>query len=254
MSDTSADPPSAQPLHGSSYTQYTTPHMVRFLPDESLDRFQKVMHEIYGMPDDRFFSVSDLVANEERFTMRALKGIRKSDPSKIKENLLISLSWHTAVANRLHINLEEALWYRFPGVCSYCGSVPCSCKATKPTERPQLNRRAKKRPGSLAEFQETFRSIYPPHNRTLSDAGVHLAEEMGEVSEAVHYFLGGHTQKKFEEVELELADWMSCFFGVANSAQIEIAHELAQMFTNGCHVCHTSPCSCSFSFVAEFKS
>ena len=99
-----------------------------------------------------------------------------------------------------------------------------------------------------------FEEVYPANGRTLADAGVHLAEEVGEVSEAVHNYLGQHQEKLFTEVKLELADFFSCAFGVANSAHIDVAQELAKMYENGCHICHQTPCTCSYSEVTKLKT
>jgi len=128
------------------------------------------------------------------------------------------------------------------------------CKKEKPTERARISRRPSRKPARLAEFQEMFRGIYPPETRTLADAGVHLAEETGEVGEAAHWFFGEHKQALFEKLENELADWVSCMFGVANSAGMDVAAELEQMYEENCHACHRAPCVCSFSTVGKFPS
>lgn len=228
--------------------------MAKFSQKESISQFQKFIQEVYGLPDDRLFSSSDLISNQERFTMRALKGIRKGDKNKLKINLFISFSYLMAIANRLHINLEEATWHRFPAICSYCGKQPCICKKIHPSKRLKIILKKSLKPKNLTDFQKMFSLIYPPVSRTLIFAGVHLAEEMGELSEAIHCFAGEHKTKQFEEVKNEIADFTSCFFGVANSAKIDVARELARMYHNNCHVCHKAPCVCNFSFVAQFKS
>lgn len=99
-----------------------------------------------------------------------------------------------------------------------------------------------------------FRLIYPVKSRTLADAGVHLAEEMGEVAEAIHHYYGQHLHRQFNDIRYEIADFMSCAFGVANSAEINVAEELGKMFSNNCHVCHKAPCVCSFSFVSKIET
>jgi len=228
--------------------------MARFSSKESLSQFQNFIGEIYNLPDDRLFSLSDLVSNQERFTMRALKGIRKVDKKKIIKNLLIAFSWLMAITNRLHIDAEKEVWRRFPFICSYCGECPCSCKKIKPKKRKKIISKKSQKPKNLIEIQKMFYFIYPPNSRTLADAGVHLAEEMGELSESIHFFLGEHKNKRFESVKNEIADYISCLFGVANSAKIDIVKELAKIYYNNCHVCHQSPCVCNFSFVADFKS
>lgn len=228
--------------------------MHKFSSKQSLSHFQSLIQEIYGLPDDRLFSLWDLVSNQERFTMRALKGIRKEDPEKIKANLLIAFSWMMAVANRLKIDVEDITWSRFPFRCSYCGQNPCQCRRIKSKKKAKFFRDISRKPGTLAGFQKMFASIYPASARNLFIAGVHLAEEMGELSEAIHRFVGEHKKNLFREIEVEIADYMSCVLGVANSANIQVAKELEKMYWKNCHVCHRLPCECNFSSVGKFKS
>ena len=228
--------------------------MYSFKSSDTLSDFQKFIYDIYATSDDRLYSIWDLLVQQQRFTMRALKGIRKGDIEKTKYNLLISFSWLVAIANRLHIDLEEEVWRRFPGVCSYCGYKPCVCKSIKPKTRLKLKVNNDQKPTTLAASQKLFNEIYPAGNRTLSEVGVHLAEEMGEVSEAVHNYLGQHLEKQFDEIRLEVADYVSCVFGLANSAGLDISQELAKIFDNNCHVCHKAPCLCKFTEVVQIKS
>lgn len=228
--------------------------MASFPKNGSLTQLQSVISEIYGIPDDRLFSVSDLLSNQERFTMRALKGIRKNDDKKLRVNLLIALSWVMSLANRLHINIEKSLWQRFPMLCSYCGKIPCACRKIKPSKRAKIKLDSAQKPGTLLGFQKMFGQIYPPTTRTIHEAGVHLAEEMGELSESVHHFFGEHKNYIFQEIIEEMADYISCVLGVANSAKIDVAKELSKMYKNNCHVCHEAPCVCKFSSVAKFSS
>ncbi len=206
------------------------------------------------MPDDRQYSLEDLLNHTQRFAMRALKGIRKENVDKTKLNLSISILWLLAIANRLHIDLEEELWTRFPMLCSYCGKKPCVCKKIKAATRQKVKIDQTLRPKTLIAFQKMLDDIYPNEGRTIVDAGIHFAEEVGEVSEAIHNYMGQHLQKQFEEVKLEMADFISCAFGIANSLHIDLSEEFAAMFENNCHVCHTMPCSCSFTTVALIKT
>lgn len=228
--------------------------MAKFTKKGTIADFQKFISDVYSLPDDRLYSIWDILTQQQRFTMRALKGIRKENNEKVKTNLLISFSWLMAIANRLHIDIEEEIWNRFPYLCSYCGKVPCSCKTGKAIQRVSVKINGDKRPHSLSAFQKMFAEIYPPSARSADHAGVHLAEEMGEVSEAVHNFLGQHMQKQFNEVKFELADYVSCIFGLANSMEIDVAKELELMYPNNCHVCHEAPCECTFSQVAGIES
>lgn len=220
----------------------------------TLGQLQKFISDVYSLPDDRLYSIWDLLIQQERFAMRTLKGIRKGDTNKIKTNLLVSLSWLMAIANRLHINAEDEVWKRFPMLCSYCGKKPCVCKKTKPVTRIKLKANNISKPINLMEFQKMFNEIYPARDRSITAAGVHLAEEMGEVSETIHNYLGQHLQKQFDNIKLEIADFISCVFGVANSANINVAEELSHMFSNGCHICHKVPCVCTFIEIIGLES
>lgn len=238
---------------GQSKTECYSTRVISFKKNQSLTEFQGLIYDVYGIPDDRQYSLLDLLVQVQRFSMRALKGIRKKDKKKIKANLLVAFSWLCAVANRLHIDLSTVVWHRFPYACSYCASLPCSCALHKVIRRKAQKRNRKTRPENLAALQRMFKEIYPPGRRSLSDAGVHLAEEMGEVSEAIHNYLGQHYERQIREVEAELADYVSCFFGVANSTDIDVASEFGAMYKKGCHVCHEAPCVCSFKSVSRIE-
>ncbi|MCL5407661.1 MAG: hypothetical protein M1429_04155 [Patescibacteria group bacterium] len=214
---------------------------------------QAFTQEVYGVSNDRYFNAWDMLTNVERFLMRGLKGIRKEDQEKIELNLIISLSWYMSLMNQLHINLEENVWHRFPYVCSYCGDLPCSCKSKKVKKRQKITIDNKLRPKTLKEFQIMFEKIYPSTTRTLEHAGIHLAEEIGELSETVLNYRGSHKDDDFKQVTLEAADLFSCYIGVFNSLKSDLATKLSIVFKNNCHVCKKSPCECSFDKIMHFK-
>lgn len=220
----------------------------------TIREYQNFVKEVYGLSNDRYFSLWDMITNMERFMMRGLKGIRKEDAEKAKINLLIAFSWFISITNRLHINLEEGVWNRFPYLCSYCASCPCLCKKNKIEHRKEVPVDDIKRPKLLEEFQNMFNQIYPTEQRTLEHAGVHLAEEAGEFSEAILTYRGGHEDKDFRKVELEIADFFSCIMGVFNSLGVNIAKELSIRFSDNCHVCKNAPCVCNFRDITSFES
>ncbi|MBI2013746.1 MAG: hypothetical protein HYS87_02895 [Candidatus Colwellbacteria bacterium] len=228
--------------------------MPKFPKNGSLADFQRFIHKVYAMPDARLYSLEDLLTHQQRFAMRAIKGIRKGKKIKIEFNLIIALAWLMAIANRLYVDLETRVWERFPNLCSYCGERTCVCKVMKVKKRIKIKPRRSQKPKSVAEFQAMFENIYPSNTRTLDHAGIHMAEEVGEISEAVHNFMGEHKGAQFSDIEFEMADLVSCIMGVANSAHIDIASTLSKMFSNGCHVCHKAPCTCRFSEVANIKT
>ncbi len=228
--------------------------MASFKKNQSIRDFQYFVGKVYGLPNDQSYQTLDLLSQLQRFTTRALKGIRKGDGKKIKTNLLITISWLMSIANRFHIDVEDSAWQRFPALCSYCGKKPCACKKMKSKHRQKVKVNLINKPKTLDGFQKMFGEIYPTKNRTLLGAGIHLAEEMGEVSEAIHNFLGQHKNNQLNIIKSELSDYISCFFGVANSTNIKLANELEKKYSNNCHVCHKIPCVCNFSTVSKLKT
>lgn len=228
--------------------------MPKITTNSSLSDYQSFVTEVYGLSNDRYFSAEDMLANIERFVMRALKGIRKNDPEKTKNNLLIALSWFMSLMNQFHIEIEDTVWQRFPYVCSYCGGLPCECKAKKVKKRQRIIINNKLRPKTLQNLQMMFEKIYPSKFRTVEQAGIHLAEEMGELAESFLSFRGSHDNKIFAAIPLESADLFSCFMGVFNSLNLNISTELSRMFKNNCHVCQKSPCECNFNSIMNYRS
>ena len=228
--------------------------MPQLNPNVTISQYQQFVKEVYGLSNDRYFSLQDMLANVERFMTRSLKGIRKNDHEKIRINLIISLSWFMSMMNQLHIDIEEKIWERFPYLCSYCASCPCVCKTQKIQTKQKVVIDNKIRPKMFKEFQEMFNKIYPASKRTLDNAGVHLIEEMGETTEAILNYRGNHNDQDFNNIVIESADLMSCIVGVFNSLEINLAEELAYMFNENCHVCKKAPCTCSFIDIIGFKS
>ena len=220
----------------------------------TIKEYQNFVKEVYGLTNDRYFDTWDMLANVERFIMRGLKGIRKKDNEKIKNNLLISFSWLISMMNQFCINIEDEIWKRFPYFCSYCGQCPCYCKERKIEKRQKAAVQESKRPKTFEDFQNMFGKIYPSQNRTIEHSGIHLAEELGEFAEAILTFRGGHKEADFDKIPLEAADLFSCLIGVFNTLGVNVAKELSIMFSNNCHVCKNAPCTCGFEYVVKFQS
>jgi NTP pyrophosphatase (non-canonical NTP hydrolase) len=220
----------------------------------TIPQLQKFTQQVYALRNDRHFRAWGMVSNVLRFLMRGLKGIRKGDRQKAKFNLLIAMSWFMSIMNQMHIKIEGDIWQRFPHLCSYCASCPCRCKELKIKNRKKVPVNNKLRPKTLREYQRMFAQIYPPDKRTLEHAGIHLAEEMGEFSEAVQAFKGKNTDKEFQKLIVEAADLFSCLMGVFNSLGVDSAKELSKLFRKNCLLCHQAPCVCSYATTMNFKS
>lgn len=222
--------------------------------NSTLKDLQEITKQVYGISNDRFFNTWEICSNQEKFMMRALKGIRKGDFKKLRDNIVITTGWFFSIMNRLHIDVQDAVWKRFPGLCSYCGQCPCVCKKIKIKKRVKITRQNKNRPRTLKQFQKMFSQIYPPSSRTLEHAGIHLAEEDGEFNEAIQSYYGSHSKRYFKDIIEEAADYFSCLMGVFNSAGFDFEKEMIKFYVSNCHICHQAPCVCNFKWISDFKS
>ena len=202
--------------------------MASIKENTTIKEYQNFVEEVYGLSNDRHFNTWDMLTNIERFTMRGLKGIRKKDTEKTKMNLIIASSWFMSLMNQLHINVGDEVWKRFPYVCSCCGSCPCSCKEKKINKRQKIFVDNDKKPDTLENFQKMFEAIYPSKNRNIEDAGIHLAEEIGELSEAVLAYRGNHKEEDFNKIKLVLN--MFVLFFIVNILMIHVIRSTNILF------------------------
>ena len=200
--------------------------VVKLKDSPSLKDLLAVNYQVYGVSNDRDFSTWEIYSNQEKFLMRALKGVRKGDLAKLKNNLLITVSWFCSLMNRLHVDLESAIWERFPYKCSYCAQCPCACGILKPRKRPLEIIPSQKQPKRIRGYQDMFAQIFPIEKKTLVEATLHLAEEHGELSEAIQVYSGSHRDKSFQEIRGEAADYFSCICGVCNRANFDLEQEM----------------------------
>ncbi|MCX6811242.1 MAG: hypothetical protein NT039_00905, partial [Candidatus Berkelbacteria bacterium] len=79
----------------------------------SLSDLQKIILDIYGIPDDQLYTVEDLLYYGQKFALVGIKKHEIRDKKAMIENFVISLAWFAALSNRYHFNLEEITWKRY---------------------------------------------------------------------------------------------------------------------------------------------
>ena len=220
----------------------------------TISEYAAFVSSVYSVANDRYYTLWDMLTNIQRFTMRAIKGVRKRNAEKAELNTVLALSWFTSLMNQLHIDMGGIIWNRFPYVCSYCGGAPCRCKEEKVKKRKKIVGKESMRPKTLEQYQIMFARIYPPGSRTLEHAAIHFAEETGELSEAFHAYMGDRSPAHLEQVYLESADFFSCGMGLLDSLGANWVEEVSKVFPYGCHACRSIPCRCTFESVVRFKS
>ena len=209
----------------------------------SLKRAQHLNSQIYSLANDRNYSITEMFSRLHRHTTHILKAVRKEKYDTIEYHLCSALSWSLALANRLHFDIAEEMWKFFPGICPYCSCAPCVCK-TRRQQRINIPLNTKsRRPVSLSAWQKMFWKIYP---NTVQNSAIHLAEEAGEVDEAIRNHLATHNNDWFSKIVEELVDTVTNIFAVSSCLKINLAVSFAEYFSEGCPGCKSAPCKCGY--------
>ncbi|MBI4087513.1 MAG: hypothetical protein HY434_01645 [Candidatus Liptonbacteria bacterium] len=212
---------------------------------ESVRGYQEMFREVYGPANERYPD-SDLFLRLIEEIASVMEVVRKDDLHELPVQLARVYAWWNAVANRIKIDLQEALWLKYPGVCSYClRTENCFCAVEHPNvpRREDILRRLRRErghePQSLKGHQELHQRLYGRQNRRILaiQTASHLAEEAGEISREFRH-------RGVEGLQDEMADVGSWIFALANRCGFDIADAVWELYPYECETCHVFVCSC----------
>ncbi|MDP2641097.1 MAG: hypothetical protein Q8P39_00955 [Candidatus Yanofskybacteria bacterium] len=174
---------------------------------------------------------------------RIAKALRREDQKDLLRALPRFYIWVVSFCVMYRIDLEEAVWNKYKGCCPYCGATEhCSCASNSTKPAQWYRNESVMRPRTVAEWQEMFRRIYGETNHTLSltEIGLHLAEEVGEVSEAFYL------RERDGEAPLhyEIADTIAWLFALANRLGIDLGALSWEAYPGVCDTCRMRECAC----------
>lgn len=133
-----------------------------------------------------------------------------------------SLDEFLVLAAHFGINLEDAIWNKFPAMCPYCLEKRCICTPVKKNPAYHLRIKKPKQELSIGFFQEMFGDIYPPMPLyTTIRILFHIFEEMFEVDQEL-WIMTLSNQKKRREAENEFADIIAWMIQMANTLGIDL--------------------------------
>ena len=90
--------------------------------------FQDLMRKLYFHQDsERGIKGTYIWLVEEIGELASLIKERDIDKYKAGEEIADIIAWTCSVANLLDINIEKALYNKYPDKCRKCNSVPCKC-------------------------------------------------------------------------------------------------------------------------------
>lgn len=230
----------------------------------SLSQWQHRLSEMFGNinkqrnPLETFARVTEIATGISR-------GVREEDKEILKKFVPRFLAWLLGLSTQLGIDLEEAVYNSYPGVCTYC-RLPegCTCKLKRttderisdPNEIEELQSRHP-RPTNLLEWVGMFAHIYHDINKNTGRLQMlgHFMEELGEVCEIIRFHLTLDEDLERWNVTLsrtdiekllpqEFADLFAWLCGLANSMGIEIDAFMKDIYQPNCPECAKPVCEC----------
>ena len=187
---------------------------------------------------------------------------RTRDAASVQPEVARAIIWWLALCGKLRVrNVEEMVWWKFPGVCPYCRlplHVSKSCKggALSITDEPDwaalevlAKASADQRPSSLDEWVEMFGRIYPPTGEGLQRRNLaKLTEELGELAEAVrvHQLAPGYALAELGDVFAWLIQVLLTDRGEAGIGEdpTTLNDLIAREFPGFCRYCELPVCGC----------
>lgn len=210
----------------------------------SIKDLQNLILEIYGVPDDRLYSVEDLLYYGQKFALLAIKDIEEKNTEDSVLNFSITLAWFLALANRYHLDLEKLTWKRYSFKCPFCLEIPCDCEKKEGLKAKKTGRPSSRKPKGISSWQEMVKKIYPQDD--ISELIMIFLRKADDLNYSFRLFLREKQIKHFKEIKTKSADYFVLLIRIFNALEADIASQFNKMFKNGCHVCHKTPCECNY--------
>jgi len=93
-----------------------------------ISEFQKLIKSLYIEQDQkRGLKNTFIWLMEEIGELAHILKNQEIDANSVSEELADIIAWATSIANLLDIDLEYALFNKYPNMCIKCSSNPCTC-------------------------------------------------------------------------------------------------------------------------------
>lgn len=200
--------------------------------------------KIYQVPNDRIYSVTDLIYLNQKSIFEYIKHLQDDDNIKASESLIISLGWLLSLINRYHLDLEQEVWKRYPFKCPSCLSIPCICKCENnnysKTGRPPVGK-----PKDLEGWQKMIGKIYL--DRDIEKLNLALLRGQNELNYVVRRFKKEGKKMYFGNIIDRSTEQFVLFLRIFNILKKDLGVEYQRIFSKGCYSCGKIPCECNFN-------
>lgn len=212
------------------------------------EEFRAMNEHTYGERNRELYSTDALILRLLEQSQLFAKVARKDYRDDFRIHLADVFSWYNALVNRLGLDVQKIMWYRFPYVCSYCiKNKNCQCQINHPRKprnkatrlRALRLRRDGREPLTLVEHQALHARLYSWQHKFQPPLAIatHIGEEIAEVSEALRHNLT-------EEACEEMADVLSWIFAFATRVDLDLSDVMWYFYPYICRKCKKERCVC----------
>jgi pyrimidine deaminase RibD-like protein/NTP pyrophosphatase (non-canonical NTP hydrolase) len=193
--------------------------------------------------------------------LSALASSKKKPGVHPESHIAKAFAWWLSLCGKLGIrSVEQMIWDKFPSACPYCQKQPhdpdtCSFEKAK-HHGPSWSAlgtlgQQRERPKRIREWQRMFSGIYPAQQtEDFGPSFARLAEELGELAEAVRVFRTepGYVLSEATDVFawlMHIQNIIDSKSGVAPDNRGNALEEaIARSYPGGCTECGQAICSC----------
>lgn len=212
----------------------------------SLKEWQEMFERIYGEHKKQYWTSESLLLHVVEAGAEITEFLRHQNSEGVISRLPILFKRLIAFCNMMRVDLEEAVWYKYPAICPYCfRTEKCLCITEERVYRERADLDSYRnmshfRPSSLYEWQDMFSRIYGNINKTVWREMIwfHFEEEVGEVSKAFRL-------KDTQALQNELADTFAWLMAFCTKLSINLDDLSWQEYPGICNECKKEKCECA---------
>jgi len=119
--------------------------------------------------------------------------------------------------------------------------MPCICHAKGKNQK--TGRPASRKPKSLAEWQVVTAKIYPDKE----DLDFDLLLKQDQLHQLFRHFRKSMGKTLMKDIEASCADYFISLLRIFNSLDLDAGEVFTNFYTDGCYVCHQTPCQCFYN-------
>lgn len=118
------------------------------------------------------------------------------------------------LAEMMSVDVEKAVWYKYPRKCPYCAAAQCKCGEHKRHPHSRLHVRFPKEGFTIGEVQRMLAHIYPP--RSVQEQVLKVVEEIEEAKREIE------DDGKNRDMQDEFADVFARMAALATHLEIDL--------------------------------